>query len=402
MIDAYQSLFPLFPMEKYITDAIHNSLRSVTGPLTRPQQKTIEEIVRGLFTKGEPILTHLAQNPDVSSGKQAEKYSYHLGNVDLTESVEALALRKVVSTVRKNTIIAYDITDLAKDYAETMEQISPVWDGSRGLVSPGFLLHGIGVNGTLLTLRLHDGNAQTEPQVRFTLVEKVSSALGKKGIWVFDRGNDSREFFRDLRRSLKVRFIARVKDNRTVVLVKTGECLSIDQVPEGRHAVRLLGERPGSIDPEIWTLVVHRHRGTKEPIRLLTNLAWEECSDRQIVTMYLKRWGIENTFRSAKVCFGLESVRVQSALKLRNLIALIQLVVVLSAHLFRMIQKSTYTLVVGLLHAYTFFLNKRSLTLNHDSFVRFLRQSLPPLIRREKTVPDQLRLFSPPTLLKLA
>jgi len=41
-------------MEKYITDAIHNSLRSITGKLTRPQQKAVEEIVRGLFTEGNP------------------------------------------------------------------------------------------------------------------------------------------------------------------------------------------------------------------------------------------------------------------------------------------------------------------------------------------------------------
>ena len=60
-------------MEKYITDAIHNSLRSITGHLTRPQQKAIAEVVRGLFTKGEPILTHLAQNPEASAKKQAEK-----------------------------------------------------------------------------------------------------------------------------------------------------------------------------------------------------------------------------------------------------------------------------------------------------------------------------------------
>lgn len=402
MVDASQSLLLLFPMEKYITDAMHNSLRCVTGSLTRPQQKAIEEIVRGLFTKGEPILTRLAQNPDLSSGKQAEKYSYHLGNVDLTEPVEALALRKVASSVRKNTVIAYDMTDLNKEHAEEMEGIAKVWDGSRGLVSPGFLLHGIGVNGMMLTLHLHDGNTHTEPQVRFSLVGKVSIALKKKGIWVFDRGNDSREFFRDLRHSLKVRFIARVKDNRSVVLVKTGECLSVHALPDGRHLIRLLGAHPGEIDPDVWMLIVGRRTEEAHPLRLLTNLRWEEFSDRQIITMYLRRWGIENIFRSAKVCFGLERIRVQSTQKLRTLIALIQLVVVLSAHLFCMIQKSTYTLVVGLLHAYTFFLRRRSLTQNHDSFVRFLRQSLPPLIHREKPPPTQLHLFSPPTLLKLA
>lgn len=42
-------------MEKYITDSIHNSLRTITAGMTRPQQKAVAEIVRGLFTAGEPI-----------------------------------------------------------------------------------------------------------------------------------------------------------------------------------------------------------------------------------------------------------------------------------------------------------------------------------------------------------
>ncbi len=389
-------------MEKYITDAIHNSLRCVTGKLTRPQQKSIEEMVRGLFTAGEPILTHLAQNPDGSCKKQAEKYSYHLGNIALTESVEALALRKVASAVRKNTVIAYDTTDMNKDLAEKMEHRSGIWDGSEGHGAEGYALHGVGVNGTLLTLRVQNGNAETLSQTRFSVIERVSAALGKRGIWVLDRGNDSGSFYRDLRHTLKVRFIARVKDNRTVVLVKTGERLPVKDLPNGRYAVHILGEKQNTIDPDVSLLVVCTHLEEKEPIRLLTNLLWDEFSDKQIVTMYLKRWGIENIFRSAKVCFGLEKIRVQSFVKLQNLIALIQLVLVLSAHLFRMIQKSTYTLVVAILHVYKLFLGQRSLTLNYDSFVRFLRQSLPPLVHREKPPPLQLRLFSPVTLLRLA
>ena len=389
-------------MEKYITDAIHNSLRSVTGKLTRPQQKSVEEIVRGLFTDGEPILTHLAQNPDVSAKKQAEKYSYHLGKIDLTNAVEELALRKVASTVRKNTVIAYDTTDINKDAAKKMEKLSGIWDGSAGTGAQGYELHGVGVNGMLLGLRLHDADAETNPQTRFSIIKRISTVLGKRGIWVLDRGNDSGSFYRDLRHTLNVRFIARVKDNRTVVLVKTGERLKVVDLPAGRHAVHLLGEKQNTVDPDVYLLIIKKHLEEKEPIRLLTNLLWDEFSDKQIVTMYLKRWGIENIFRSAKVCFGLERVRVLSFVKIRNIIALIQLVLVLSAHLFRMIQKSTYTLVVAILAVYKIFLVKRSLTINYDSFVRFLRQSLPRLIHREKPPPTQLRLFSTPTLLKLA
>lgn len=401
MVDADLPQFPPFPMEKYITDAIHNSLRTITHGMTRPQQKAIAEVVRGLFTKGEPILTHLAQNPAASVKKQAEKYSYHLGHVDLTEAVEALALRKVASTMRKNTVIAYDCTDINKEEAEEMEGLSGIWDGSEGKGAQGYTLHGVGVNGTLLSLRVHDAQTATAPQTRFAVMERIVRDLGNRGIWVLDRGNDSGSFYRDLRHSLNVRFIARTKENRTVVLVKTGEYISIKDLPEGRHAVHLKGEKQHTVDPDVYLLVVQRLRQHKEPLRLLTNLRWQEFSDRQIITMYLKRWGIENIFRSGKVCFGLEKVRVQSFVKLKNIVALVQLVLVLSAHLFRALQKSTYTLVVALVQMYRLFLAKRSLSMNYDSFIRFLRQSLPPLIHREKPPPTQPRLFAPRVMLNL-
>jgi hypothetical protein len=381
-------------MEKYITDAIHNSLRSISSSCTRPQQKAIAEIVRGLFTEGEPILTHLAQNPDVSTKKQAEKYSYHLGNVDLRKSVEVFALRKVASSVRKNTVIAYDCTDMNKDDAEKMAGLHGIWDGSQGTAAQGYELHGIGVNSMLLTLRVHDNNTHFSPGTRIETIKDVADALDSKGIWALDRGNDSLSFYRDLRHELKVRFIARVKENRKVVLVKTGEQLSITELPEGRHAVYLTGDKPNTVDPDVYLLVIHRRKKEKQPLRLLTNLKWEEFSNGQIVTMYLKRWGIENTFRSAKVCFGLEKIRVLNFQKLCNLVALVQLVLILSTHLFHVIQKSTYTLVVALLQTYKQFLKRRSLTLNQDSFVRFLRQSLPPLIHRTRAPPQQLVLFS--------
>jgi len=388
-------------MEKYITDTIHNSLRTITSGLSRPKQKAIAEMVRGLFTAGEPILTHLAQNPAISAKKQAEKYSHHLGHMELTQRVEQFALRKIASTMRRNTVIAYDCTDINKESSKKMEYLSGIWDGSEGKGAEGYELHGIGVNGTLLALRVHDSNAKTHPQTRSETIRSISTALGRKGIWVLDRGNDSLSFYRDLRHTLEVRFIARVKENRKVVLVKTGECLSITDLPEGRHAVHLMGEKQGTIDPDVYLLIVRKLKGHHEPLRLLTNLEWEKFSDRQIVTMYLKRWGIENIFRSAKVCFGLESIRVLRFQKICNLVALVHLVIVLSVTLFRMIQKSTYTLVVAVLQIYHLFLRKKSLDVTHDSFVRFLRQSLPPLLHREKPPPFQARLFSPKTMLLL-
>lgn len=125
-------------MQHCINDCIKNNLRCITKELTRPQQKAVHEMVRGLFTAGEPILYHLAQNPEVSVKKQAEKYSHHLGNMNVKEKVEEFALRKSLKQVSQNTIIAYDLGDIAKEEAKKMEKLSRVFDGSKKKVTNGF------------------------------------------------------------------------------------------------------------------------------------------------------------------------------------------------------------------------------------------------------------------------
>ncbi len=70
-------------MYKYIQDSIRNNSRLVLKDLSLPQKKAVSELIRGLFTAGTPILRHLAQNKEISAKKQGDKYSYHLGNVDL-------------------------------------------------------------------------------------------------------------------------------------------------------------------------------------------------------------------------------------------------------------------------------------------------------------------------------
>ena len=85
-------------MNKYIQDSIRNNLRSIIYGLTLPQQKSISEITRGLFTAGTPILSHLVQDKTKTAKKQSEKYSYHLGNIALQTTINDFAL--IISSQR--------------------------------------------------------------------------------------------------------------------------------------------------------------------------------------------------------------------------------------------------------------------------------------------------------------
>jgi len=381
-------------MNKYIQDTIRNKSRSVLKDLSIPQQKAVNEIVRGLFIAGEPILRHLAQDETKSAKKQAEKYSHHLGNISLQPKVEALALKEAETSIKKTTIIAYDLTDVNKELAEKMEKLSKVWDGSRKKVAQGFLLHGVGINNILVKLKVHDSGANTTNQIRRKIVEMLSKKFEGKGIWVFDRGNDDKQFFKFLHQEAKVSFIARLKENRQVVLKESGVKIQVKDLAPGKYHVYLMQKYNMHVDESaVYTLIISKHLEKCEPIRLIHNLHFN-FSSKKIVTMYLERWGVENMFKRVKEKFGLEKIRVLKYEKFVTLIALIQLVVLLSTIIFFKIQETTHLLITGVLLYYRNFLKLKSLSFNLESFISFLKGTLKPFAFKKSTVPNQLALFS--------
>ena len=390
-------------MNKYIQDSIGNNSRLLLKDLTVPQKKTVMETIRGLFVRGTPILRHLAQNENISAKKQGDKYSYHLGNIELKKKVEQSALNKVRNHMRKNTIIAYDLTDINKAAAKKMKKLSVVFDGSKRKTANGYTLHGLGINGILLKLEVHEGEEFTQNQIRRNIVEEYSRKFDLKGIWVVDRGNDDKQFFKFLRHEQKAQFVARLKSNRTVVVQETGAIMKVKNLPVGRYQVYLMNTHNTNVDSRaVFTLVIHQHLNNgKPPIRLLASLN-HTYSSEEIVHMYLQRWGIENIFKKVKQKFNLEKIRVLNYQKFINLIALIQFAINVSTVTFLKIQKSTYLLISGVLIHYKNFLKIKAISFNLDSFISFMKFTLRPLIiRSQKDPPSQLNLLSRRQLEKL-
>ena len=389
-------------MNKYIQDSVRNNLRCIVRDMTKPQQKSIQEIVRGLFTAGTPVLRHLIQDESKTAKKQAEKYSYHLGNIDIKNSVDELALRKAKKEVQENTIIAYDLTDVSKEAAKKMEGLSRVFDGSQRKVTDGYTLHGVGVNNILLKLEVHNGEENTQNQIRKKVVKEISEKLDRKGIWVFDRGNDSKAFFKNLRHDLNVDFIARLRKNRQVVLAKTGVIIPVKDIPVGKYEVFLMNRYNTGADTRTkYTLVISEHLKDQEPMRLLSSLKVNKYSARKFVTLYLERWGVENIFKRVKTKFELEKIRVLKYEKFLNLVALIQFAVVVSTLIFKKLQQVTNSLITSVILMYKKFLRLKNLTFNVDSFISYMKASLEPLIARKPPPKNQPQLFQKRCLEKL-
>lgn len=381
-------------MMKYIHDTIQNASRSIFKGLTRPQKKAVTEIIRGLFIAGEPILRRLAQHPTKSSKRQGDKYSFHLGNIDLSNMVDAMALKRAKSEVKKNTIIAYDLTDISKEAAKKMEKLTWVHDGSTNSIRPGYSLHGVGVNGLLLKLRIHEGDLHMLNQTRKEIVKNLSQSFGGKGIWVFDRGNDGKQWFVDFRQEIKAQFICRLRQKRLIVLKETGAILRLKELPEGMHKVYLMNKNNTRVDTRyVYTLVIRKHLANKPPIRLLCHFH-DEYTAKEIVEMYLQRWGVENLFKRAKQKFFLEKIRVLKYQKFVNLVALIQFAINVSTISFFNLQRLTNSLISGAFLSYRLFIKKHTLSFCIDSFITFLHLSLKPRVFHIEKPPNQQNLFS--------
>lgn len=389
-------------MMKYIHDTIQNTSRSIFKGFTRPQKKAVTEIIRGLFVAGEPILRRLAQHPKKSSKRQGDKYSFHLGNINLPDAVDEMALKRAKSEVKKNTIIAYDLTDISKETAERMEKLSWVHDGSTNTIQRGYTLHGVGVNGLLLKLRVHEGDTHTINQTRKEIVKSLSLSFGGKGIFVFDRGNDGKQWFVDLRQEINTQFICRLREKRLIVLKETGAMMKLKELPEGVFNIYLMNKNNSSVDRRfVYTLVIRKHLANKPPIRLLCHLH-EAYTAKEIVEMYLQRWGVENLFRRAKQKFLLEKIRVLNYQKFVNLVALIQFATNVSAISFFNLQRLTNSLISGALLSYQLFIKTHTLSWNADSFITFLQQSLRPFaFHVERAPPTQPSLLKKAQLEKL-
>ena len=92
--------------------------------------------------------------------------------------------------------------------------------------------------------------------------------------------------------------------------------------------------------------------------------------------------------------FELESIRVLKWQKFVNLVALIQLAVLVSTIMFLKIQQSTNALIIGVLLYYKKFRKLKTLGFKIDSFITFMKSVLKPLILRLEKPPNQLNIFS--------
>jgi hypothetical protein len=263
------------------------------------------------------------------------------------------------SRIQPHTVLALDLSDIRKEYAQKMENLATVRDGSTGELHQGYWLcdvTGAEVNGSEIVplyQKLYSAEAKdftSENAEVLAAVDLIRMHTQGRGIWAIDRGGDRKKLLEPLL-DRGERFVIRSTGTRTVidrrkrqgsVAEVAGRCrlrqqARIIKIQDGKEKVYDLRygaepiRLPGRAEP-MWLVVMD---GCGEaPLMLLTDLprgAKDSQSLWWVVQIYLTRWKIEETFRFLKQSYNLEDIRVMKYQRLKNLVILVTAVAYFAA-----------------------------------------------------------------------
>ena len=323
----------------------------LSAGLPKVSRRFVAEMVFGIQARGSVRLTEVGRSlgEKISLKKTEERLSRQLGRKGLERKIQRRLIEQAAPRIEEDTLLVLDLSDVTKKYAEKMENLAQVRDGSEKELGWGYwTLNIVGANtkGTKLVPlygRLYShavGGHQSENEEIREAVGEVAEVVGKRGIWVMDRGGDRRYIFNYLLPN-KLRFLIRVRWDRglrtaqgiepavdlarscpmlfceTIVREEVGQERLV-RLECGMRKVRLPGRR------EELTLVVVKGFG-KEPLMILTNLAIRRSrkSVWHVVLSYITRWKIEDVIRFVKQSYHLEDIRCLTYHRLQALMVLV-------------------------------------------------------------------------------
>lgn len=330
-----------------------------SGELSKRSGKTasrfITEAVYGIMSSQSVLLTEIGRSleEDVSLKKIEERFCRQLGKQELWYQIHRSLLEQASNKIKGDTLLVLDISDIQKKYAEKMEYVAPVRDGSEHVIGRGYWtcnVIGTDLESNKVTPLYQSLYSQDSPEFTsendeiLKAITLMGKQIDKRGVWVMDRGADRERLYQKLLKE-EYRFIIRLVGTRdliychrkvnaldlavscpcpyteTIVRIKQGKEKTY-KIHYGYVPVRL----PEHPDKSLWMLVV-KGFGWK-PLMILTTepLRRSQKVLRRILSAYIKRWSVEETIRFVKQTYDLENIRVLRYVCLKNMMALVLMV----------------------------------------------------------------------------
>ena len=340
----------------HLANKLRSKITKFSGILSQDLDKTarrfIKEAVYGIMASQSVMLTDMGRQLEsrISLKKIEERFSRQLIKPRIWDCLHQRILSMASSRVKARTLLILDLSDLKKKYAEKMEYMATVRDGSDG----GELVDGYWTNQVIasevgsneITPLYFSLYSQASPGFSgenneiLKAMDQVGTAVQNRGIWVIDRGGDRDALYRPLLqnhrdfiirlvgardliyngntvRSLWLAFSCRSPYQKSFVKLSHGKEVQYN-IRYGSVPVRL-----PDMDTPLNMVVVQGI--SNKPMMLLTSLqiGAGEKDLWFIIQAYMKRWSIEETIRFIKQTYDLENIRVLRYTRLQNMMALL-------------------------------------------------------------------------------
>ena len=182
----------------------------VSTGLDKTVTRFINEAVYGIMYSQSVMLTEIGRSleTEVSLKKIEDRFCRQLKKQGIWENIHRQVLADAGPRIKDDTLLILDLSDLYKKYAEKMEYLTKVRDGSDG----GQIVNGywttqvigaeLGENEVLpLYQELYSQDApdfSSENTQIIKAIDMVSEHSQNRGIWVIDRGGDRGVMFSHL------------------------------------------------------------------------------------------------------------------------------------------------------------------------------------------------------------
>lgn len=339
------------------------------GVDTKKKKDFVSEMLYGLLASSSCYLSNIARSlkenitlkatekrlsrnlDEFNNGKEYTSTYEDVRNKILLDNY----IEEIRNKIDENTVFCFDPGDIGKKYAEKLENIDRIKDGSTGGYTQGY--------NTIEVVGLTKNEKQPIPvytRVFSAKEEKFISAnieylnaikylkekFGTKGIYALDRWFDDQKYFNEFVKS-GLEFVIRMKEIRKVTNAESG---IEENIKRKAHRVKMkwsytykdkkgitrtahtgymkikIADVPGKV---FYLVVIKSEEFPKEPMMLLTNMKPENDDFTKTVNkVYIRRWKVEEYFRFKKQEFGFEKeLLVRSLNSIRTLNVLLTIVI---------------------------------------------------------------------------
>ncbi len=303
---------------------------------SRPLYKFVRDMLTGMVSKKSILLSDIGRGLNESTDLlyTEKRLSRNLSSKDMNDAAIRENYLATTGADTKNAVIAFDLSEIKKEYAKDMPYLAGVYDASSKERATGYWLtmcEAMRPDGKHIPLWMKAFSQKTPGFVseNAEIIETLRSIAvhaDRSAIWVFDRGFD-RPKLMDACEEIGITYVIRQIGKRTIIDADGEEKNTLEIAATVKFPFRFAWRairhgKPHSAEyrcgSKIVTmrdgrrvqLIVSYHAGFATPIVLLSN-----CLDTQRETIirlclaYLRRWSIEEATRAIKQCFELENLR---------------------------------------------------------------------------------------------